>query len=64
MGCTAHVPRLGRFSLEELIGLALLVVVLAFAAMRRDVIAEVLQPPYATPAPEGGPARQLVPGTP
>jgi hypothetical protein len=56
--------RLGRFSPEELIGLALLVVVLAFAAMRTDVIAEVLQPPYATPAAGGGPARQLVPGTP
>ena len=54
--------RLERFSAEEIVGIALLVVVIGLAAMRADAIAEVFESPYATPAPEGGPARLLVPG--
>ena len=54
--------RLERFSAEEVVGIVLLVIVIGLAAMRADAIAEVFEPPYATPAPEGGPARQLVPG--
>jgi hypothetical protein len=55
------VRRLGRFTPEELLGVALLVIVLAFVAIRPAAITEMLRSPYATPAPEGGPARLLVP---
>ena len=56
--------RLQRFAAEELVAVALLVFVIGLAVMRADAIAEVFESPYATPAPEGGPARLLVPGTP
>lgn len=46
---------------EEIAGIALLVIVLALAAVRPAAITDMLQSPYATPVPEGGPARQLVP---
>lgn len=55
--------RLSHFAPEEIAGLALLVLVLAFAAMRPGAITRVFESPYATPAPGGGPARHLVPET-
>lgn len=61
MRCTGHVRRLSRFAPEEIAGIALLLIVLAFAALRPAAITDVFESPYATPAPEGGPARQLVP---
>lgn len=56
--------RLQRFAAEEIVAVVLLVAVIGLAFARADVIAEVFEPPYATPAPEGGPARQLVPNSP
>lgn len=41
--------------------IALLAIVLAVLAIRPAAVTEMLQTPYATPAPEGGPARLLVP---
>lgn len=56
--------RLQRLAAEEIVALVLLVAVIGLAFVRSDAIAEVFETPYATPAPEGGPARQLIPGTP
>lgn len=56
--------RLQRFAAEEIVAVVLLAVVIGLAFVRSDAIAEVFESPYATPAPEGGPARQLVPGAP
>lgn len=56
--------RLSHLAPEEIIGLVLLAVVLTLAAVRPSAITELLEPPYATPAPGGGPARELVPERP
>lgn len=55
--------RLERFSADELAAAILLVVVIGLALVRADVITEIFEPPYATPAPGGGPARQIVPSS-
>lgn len=52
---------LSRLAPEEIAAIGLLVIVLAVAAIRPAAITDMLQTPYATPAPEGGPARLLVP---
>ena len=41
----------------------LLALVLAFVAIRPAAITDLFESPFATPAPGGGPARQLVPET-
>ena len=52
---------LSRLAVEEIVAIGLLVIVLAVVSIRPTAITEMLQTPYATPAPEGGPARLLVP---
>lgn len=52
---------LARLAPEELAAIGLLLIVLAVVAVRPAAITDMLQTPYATPAAEGGPARQLVP---
>jgi hypothetical protein len=56
-----EVDRLSRFAPEEIVGSALLVIVLLFVAMRPTAITHQFQSPYATPAPGGGPALRFVP---
>jgi hypothetical protein len=58
------VSRFSHLAPEEIVGAILLVLVLAFAAARPAAITEVFTSPYATPAPGGGPARELVPAAP
>jgi len=55
------VARFSHLAPEEIVGTALLVLVLAFAAFRPAAITDPFASPFATPAPGGGPARQLVP---
>jgi hypothetical protein len=55
------VHRLARFAPEELAGAALLLLILLFVAIHPGAITRQFASPYATPAPGGGPARQLVP---
>jgi hypothetical protein len=55
------VTRLSHLSVEEIAGAVLLVVVLLVALARPGPIAQLFESPYSTPAPGGGPARQLVP---
>jgi len=55
------VARLSRFAPEEIVGTALLVVVLGLALIRPAPIGELFEAPFATPAPGGGPARVIVP---
>ncbi len=62
--CSRQVRRLSHLAPEEIAGLVLLVVVLAFAAARSAAITDLFDSPYATPAPGGGPARELVPERP
>ncbi len=50
-----------RLAPEEIAAIGLLAILLAVAAVRPATITDMLQTPYATPAPEGGPARLLVP---
>lgn len=52
--------RFAHLSPEEIAGVILLVVVLAFVALRPSAITDAFGGPYATPAPGGGPARELV----
>jgi hypothetical protein len=53
--------RLAHLSPEEIAGAFLLVLVLALALIRPAPITRLFDSPYATPAPGGGPARQIVP---
>ena len=55
------VTRFQHLAPEEIAGAVLLVVVLAFALLRPGPISQLFESPYSTPAPGGGPARQLVP---
>jgi len=55
------VARLAHLAPEEIAGAALLAFVLALALIRPGPISDLFEPPYATPAPGGGPARLLVP---
>lgn len=60
----AVLTRVGRpshLAPEEIVGAALLLLLLAFVAVRPLPLKQLFDPPYATPAPGGGPARQLVP---
>lgn len=54
--------RLSRLAPEEIAGTVLLVVVLAFVALRPGAITDLFESPYATPVPGGGPARERVAG--
>lgn len=56
--------RFWRLAPEEIVGALLLVLAIAFVAVRPTVITQRFEAPYATPAPEGGPARSLVPAVP
>jgi hypothetical protein len=56
------VTRLQHLAPEEIAAGVLLVVVLAFALLRPGPISQLFESPYSTPAPGGGPARQIVPG--
>lgn len=56
--------RLSRLAPEEIGAAILLAVALGIALLRPAAIGDLLAPPspaYATPHPDGGPARQLVP---
>ena len=55
------VTRVQHLAPEEIAGAILLVVVLALALVRSGPITELFESPYSTPAPGGGPARQIVP---
>jgi hypothetical protein len=53
--------RLSHFAPEEIFGTALLLIVLLFVAIRPAAVTRQFESPFATPAPGGGAARQLVP---
>ena len=53
--------RLAHLAPEEILGAALLAVVIALAAVRAPALGHLFESPYATPAPGGGPARLIVP---
>jgi hypothetical protein len=56
------VDRLSRFAPEEIVGTGLLLIVLLFVAIRPAAVTQRFESsPFATPAPGGGPARQIVP---
>jgi hypothetical protein len=55
------VTRFQHLAPEEIAGAVLLVVVLAVALLRPGPISQLFESPYSTPAPGGGPARQIVP---
>jgi len=55
------VTRFQHLAPEEIAAAVLLVLVLAFAALRPGAISQLFESPYSTPAPGGGPARLLVP---
>lgn len=55
--------RLSRLAPEEIIGTVLLVLVLTFLAFRPATVTHLFETPFATPAPGGGPAREIVPDT-
>ena len=52
--------RLSRAAPEEIAVAVVLVVVLALAALRPASIGRLFESPYATPAPSGGPALDLL----
>lgn len=56
--------RLSRLSPEEIAGGVLLALVLLLVALRPGPVTQLLESPFSTPAPGGGPARELVPPTP
>lgn len=53
--------RLSHFAPEEIVGSALLLIVLVFVALRPAAITQRFETPFATPAAGGGPARLIVP---
>ncbi len=56
--------RFSHLAPEEIAAGVLLVLVLAFAVFRPGAIPALFESPFATPAPGGGPALQLVPPSP
>jgi hypothetical protein len=54
------VTRFEHLAPEEIVATLLLVVVLAFALFRPGPISQLFESPYSTPAPGGGPARQIL----
>jgi len=56
--------RLAHLAPEELAGIVLLALVLLLVALRPATVTEMFGSPYATPHPDGGPARELVPDPP
>ena len=57
------VTRFQQLAPEEIAAAILLVVAVAFAIMLPGPISQLFESPYSTPAPGGGPARQIVPPT-
>jgi hypothetical protein len=55
------VTRFEHLAPEEIAGAFLLVVALVFAVLHPGPISQLFESPYSTPAPGGGPARQIVP---
>ncbi len=49
---------------EEIAGMVLLAAVLVLALLRSGPISQLFESPYSTPAPGGGPGRQVVPAAP
>ena len=58
------VKRFQHLAPEEIAGAIFLVLAIAIALVRSGPIAQLFEDPYSTPAPGGGPARQIVPATP
>jgi hypothetical protein len=55
--------RLSRLAPEEILGTVLLALALSLLAIRPGAVTHLFEAPFATPAPGGGPARQIVPDT-
>lgn len=53
--------RLARYAPEEIAGAILLVLALTLVALRPGAVTHLFDTPFATPAPGGGPAREIVP---
>ncbi len=56
--------RLSRLAPEEIVGAVLLALALSLLVLRPGPVGQLFESPFATPAPGGGPARQLVPDKP
>lgn len=56
--------RLSHLAPEEILGTILLVLALTVVALRPGPVTQLFETPFASPAPGGGPARQLVPDAP
>lgn len=53
--------RLSHLAPEEIAAAILLALALGIAVLRPAALGQLLESPYATPAPGGGPAREIVP---